>query len=192
MMYLLVIAGSILNLLGTSHYIWDTVKGVTKPNRITWLMWSIAPMIGTSAALVQGVTWATLPVFMSGFCPFLVFLASFVNPNAYWKLETFDYGCGVLSVLALVLWLLTNNPTIAIIFAIGSDTLAAVPTLLKSWRYPETETATVYSVSVLNNLTSFLVIRQWNFAQYAFPSYLVLMNIALTFLVLRRKIGLRW
>jgi len=187
----LVIGGSILNLAGTAYYIWNTLKGITKPNRVTWLMWSIAPMIGTAAALVSGVTWATLPVFMAGFCPFLVFLASFVNPNAYWQLGRFDYVCGVLSALALVLWYITGNPVTAIVFAILADGLAAVPTLVKAWKYPETETATGFITSGINSSTSFFVIPRWEFAFYAFPLYLVIANIVLTFAVLRRNPAVR-
>lgn len=186
MSYLLVIFGSILNLFGTSYYIWNTIKGVTKPNRVTWLMWTIAPMIGTAAALSSGVTWATLPVFMAGFCPLLVFLASFVNKHSYWQLGRFDYACGLLSLLALILWRLTSNPNVAILFAIMSDAAAGVPTLVKSWKFPETETASGFSVSGLNNLMSFFVIQEWTFANYAFPGYLVIMSAMLTAFVVRK------
>lgn len=84
-------------------YIGNTViSGKTKPNRVTWLMWAIAPLVAAVAAYVDGVRWAVLPVFMAGFAPFLVFLSSYVNPKSYWELGVFDYGCGGLSVLALV------------------------------------------------------------------------------------------
>jgi hypothetical protein len=182
-----VILGSVVNLIGTSYYIWNTIKGETRPNRMTWLMWSIAPLIGTAAALASGVTWATLPVFMAGFMPLLVFIASFVNKNSYWKLERFDYVCGVFSVLALVLWYLTRNPAVAIIFAIASDLTAGVPTLIKCWKYPETETASGFTASLFNNLMSFFVITNWNFASIAFPLYLVLINTALAIPVVRKK-----
>lgn len=187
MNYWPVILGSFVNLAGTSYYIRNTIKGETKPNRMTWLMWSIAPMIGTAAALASNVTWATLPVFMAGLMPFLVFIASFVNPHSYWKLERFDYVCGLLSALALVFWYLTRDPAIAILFAIASDFTAAIPTLIKCWEHPETETASGFTASAFNNLMSFFVITQWNFANVAFPLYLVLMNTALAFPVVRKK-----
>lgn len=154
---------------------------------MTWLMWSIAPLIGTAAALASGVTWATLPVFMAGFMPLLVFFASFVNPNSYWALERFDYGCGGFAALALVVWYLTKLPDLAIILAIASDFSAGVPTLIKCWQHPETETASGFTASGFNNLMSFLVVRQWNFANIAFPLYLVLMSAALAFPIVRKK-----
>ncbi len=187
MWYWPVIVGAAVNLAGTSYYILETVRGNTKPNRMTWLMWSIAPMIGTGAALSSGVTWAALPVFMAGLCPFLVFIASFVNPSSYWKLSSFDYLCGLLSGLALVLWYLTSNPLVAIAFAIGSDFAAAIPTIIKCWKFPETETASGYTVAGFSNLMSFFVIREWNFANVAFPLYLVVVNVVLAYPVMRKK-----
>jgi hypothetical protein len=38
MLQYLVILGGLVNLLGGFSYIKDTIKGGTKPNRITWLL----------------------------------------------------------------------------------------------------------------------------------------------------------
>lgn len=184
----LVFVGAAVQLVGIYSYIKDTVQGDTKPNRVSWLLWSIAPLIGTAAALANGVGWAVLPVFMSGFGPLLVFIASFVNKNSYWKLERFDYWCGLLSLLALVLWGITKIPEIAIIFAIASDGLAAIPTLVKSWKYPETENAGPFTAGIFNSLTSFAAIKIWNFSALAFPIYLVIINISIALVIYRRKI----
>jgi len=120
---------------------------------------------------------AAVPVFMAGFSPLLIFVASFAVEGAHWKLAKMDYGCGLLSILALVFWAVTSDPDIAIVFAILSDALASVPTFTKSWKYPETESAWAYLVGAFGGLTSFLAITAWTFAQYAFPAYLVIVSI---------------
>ncbi|MCX6739779.1 MAG: hypothetical protein NTZ49_00945 [Candidatus Parcubacteria bacterium] len=188
MLQYLVIVGAIIQLAGIASYIKETLTGSTKPNRVTWLLWSVAPMIATFAALSAGVRWSVLPVFMSGFGPFLVFLASFINKNSYWKLEKFDYICGLCSILALILWGITKEPSIAIIFAIASDGFAAVPTIIKSWKYPKTETVTPYITGLLNSSTSFAAITVWNFSSVAFPVYLVIINILLSSYVFKKYI----
>lgn len=184
----LVFIGAAVQLLGIFSYIKETLRGNTKPNKVTWLMWSVAPLIATFAALADGVGWSVLPVFMAGFGPLLVFIASFVNKNSYWKLETFDYLCGFCSVLALVLWGITKEPVIAIVFAIASDGFAAIPTLVKSWKYPETETAVAYTTGLFSALTSFTAIKIWNFSSYAFPAYLVIAETLFILSIYHRKI----
>jgi len=161
MLQYLVFVGAAVNLFGIISYVRETLRGKTKPNKVTWLMWSIAPLIATAAALADGVKWSVLPVFMAGFGPLLVLITSFINKNSYWKLEKFDYLCGLCSALALILWAITKNPAIAIIFSIASDGFAAIPTLIKSWRHPETENINPYTAGVFSALTSFTAIKIW-------------------------------
>lgn len=192
MLKYLVLLGALVSLLGVISYVKGTIKGDTKPNRVTWLMWSIAPLIATFAAFSTGVTWAVLPVFMSGLGPLLVFISSFINKNAYWKLEKFDYLCGFFSLLALILWFITKQPMIAIIFAIISDFFAAIPTLIKSVKHPETESVAPYTTGLFSAVTSFFAVKIWLFPEYGFSSYLVLINIVLIISVYWQKIKTRF
>lgn len=155
----LVFVAAISSVIGAIPYIKNTLAGKTKPNRVTWFLWSVAPMIAFSAAVSEGVGWSVLPVFMSGFVPFLIFVSSFANKKSYWKLGKLDYVCGALSLLALILWQVTQNPAVAIVFAIASDGLASVPTLIKAWKYPETETASPFIAGLFNISTSFFAIQ---------------------------------
>ena len=187
MLEYLVFVAALGSLLAASVYIRSMFRGQTKPNRITWLMWTIAPLVATAASVSNGVDWAVIPVFISGFSPLLVFTASFFSKKAYWKLSTFDYLCGMLSGLAVALWLLTNNPNLAIIFAIISDALAAVPTLTKAWHNPETESAWPFIIGTFSPLTSFLAATTWTFSELAFPTYLIAINVFILFFLVKKS-----
>ena len=169
-------------------YVKAMLKGGVKPNRVSWLLWAIASMISFAAAISDGAGLAAVPVFMSGFCPLLIFAASFVVKGAYWKLAKLDYACGLMSALAIFLWVGTSDPDIAILFAILSDTLASVPTLVKGWRYPKTESAWTYLVGVFGGLTGLLAVTAWTFSQYAFPTYLVIMSVLLVLSICYKRI----
>lgn len=179
MLQYLVILGALVSLSGCLSYALQTIKGKTKPNRVSWLLWSIAPLIATAAGLASGVTWAVLPVFISGFGPLLVFLSSCANTSAYWKLKRFDYLCGIFSLLALLLWFITKNPNVAIVFAILSDAAAAIPTLKKAWWHANTETYAPFLGGFFSAATGFFAIQHWIFAALAFPIYLLFINVAL-------------
>lgn len=86
MLQYIVFLGAIIQMGSMYVYIRETLRGENKPNKVTWLMWAISPLIGSVAAVVDGVGLAVLPVFLSGFGPLLVFVASFMNKKAYWKL----------------------------------------------------------------------------------------------------------
>ncbi len=184
----LVFIAAFASLFAASAYIWSMFKGRTMPNRVTWLMWSIAPLIATAASVSGGAGWAALPVFMSGFCPLLIFSASFFTRKGYWQLSKLDYFCGVLSALALALWYLTMDPDSAIVLAIVSDAFAALPTIKKAWGNPETESIWPYLIGVFGPLASFAVAEAWSFGELAFPAYLVVINVLLVVAMYNKKL----
>jgi hypothetical protein len=180
--------GVVINLVSSLWYIRNIFKGGTKPNLISWFMWMLAPFVGVFFQLKAGAGLSSLGVFMSGFGPLLVILFSLWNKNAYWKIVKFDLICGAISLMALVLYAFTHNLGISILFAIVSDGLAAIPTLIKSWKFPETETAAIYLGGIINNILALLIIKNWIFSIYSFSVYLVLINIAICFAIYHKRI----
>ena len=177
-----------ISLFGGFFYVKDVVSGRAKPNLVTWFFWSLAPLVGAFLQIKAGAGLSVLPVFLAGFVPLVIFFIALVNKNSYWKITSFDIFCGLFSFIALVLWVLTHKADISIIFAILSDTLAAIPTLIKSWKFPETETIIGYIPGILNNILGLLVIQSWNFSIYSFGIYFILLNSTLVVFILRKKI----
>jgi hypothetical protein len=187
LVYWLVIFSTLIGIGGAYAYIRDTLLGKSKPNRVSWAMWSIAPLIGTAAAIASGADWlATIRIFLAGFLPLLVFLASFLNPRSYWKLTRFDAICACLSLLALFVWGVVDSPRIAILLAAAGDGFAAIPTLIKTWRYPETETGLFYIAGFISVLLVIPSIPVWNIENSAFQVYLLIANALLVFCVYRK------
>lgn len=169
-------------------YLVSTLRGRTKPNKVTWLLWAAAPMLAFSAEIKQGVGLISLTTFMAGFNPILIFLVSFVNKKSKWKISKFDIVCGSLSVLGLILWQITKVPNFAILFAIMADGLAATPTVVKSYTNPETENAAAYFVAMISGTIAILTVKTWGFAHYAFPVYIVVICFIL-FTLIQFKLG---
>ncbi len=180
--------GVIINLIGQILYLRSIIAGNTKPNLVSWFIWSLAPFIGVFFALKAGAGLSVLPVFMAGFGPFMVMVLSILRKNAYWKLTTFDLICGAFSLAALVLYVITHNLGISILFAILSDGLAAVPTITKLWKFPETESASIYFGGIVSNIIGLLVIKNWSFTIYSFGIYFVLINTIIVFCINRKKL----
>lgn len=186
-----VIVGVLLQFFGSFSYLMDTIKGKVQPNRVSWLLWSIAPLIAFVAMLKQNVGLVeALGTFIVGFVPLIIFIASFVNKKAEWKLGKLDIVCGVLSIVGLILWLVTKVGNIAIFFSILSDGLAAVPTIVKSYREPETENSTPFFFGVINAGIVLLAISNWNFENFGFPVYLFFVNFLL-FVLIKFQLGNR-
>lgn len=167
-----IILGTILGFLGAMHYLVDVVKGRAKPNRVSWFMWALAPLVAFFAEIQQGVGLHALLTFSVGFNPLIIFIASFFIKGAKWKITKLDIWCGALSLLGLALWAFTRVGNIAIFFAILADGLAAVPTIIKSYKAPETESWVVFFLGFISAGITLLAIKTWDFAHYGFPLYI--------------------
>ncbi len=178
-----VILGVVIQLLGGLSYLLDTIKGKAKPNRASFLLWSIAPLIAFAAEIKQGVGIQSLMAFSVGFVPLLILITSFLNKKAAWKLSNFDYACGFLSIIGLILWYLTKVGNVAIFFSILSDGLASLPTVIKSYKFPETENGGAYLATTISAILTTLTITNWNFAHYAFPFYMIAANLMIWVLI---------
>jgi hypothetical protein len=185
-----VIIGTLIGAAGALAYLWDTIKGKVRPNRVSFLLWAIAPMIAFAAQIKQGVGLESLMTFSTGFLPLLIFIASFTNINAEWKLTSFDVACGFLSVVGLILWLITKVGNVAIFFSIVADGLAALPTLIKAYKYPETEIAWPWLATCVGVTLTLLTLQEWTFANSGFIIYIFTLDLII-FTFVQFKFGNR-
>jgi hypothetical protein len=180
----------LISTTGYFFYLKNIIYGETKPNLVSWFMWMLAPFIGAFFQLKAGGGLAAIPVFLAGLGPLVVIFVSLFRKNSIWKITSIDIGCGIFSLLALVVYIFTHNISVAIIFAILSDALAGVPTIVKSWKFPKTETALVYCPGIINNIIVFLTIKEWNFSAYSFNAYLIIINLIIIFSIYHKKLAI--
>jgi hypothetical protein len=140
---------------------------------VTWLLWAFAPLLASAVEFRSGVGLRTLTTFMIGFMPLLVFVASFHNPGAVWKIRRLDYACGAMSLAGTAAWLATQNGVVAIVAAIAADFLAGVPTMMKSWSHPESESVSSYVGAVVNSGILLLTVVHWTTEVAAFPLFIL-------------------
>jgi hypothetical protein len=178
------ILGALLTVAGSASYARDTLHGRTQPNRVTWMLWTLAPLIAFAAELVQGVGLESLMTLAVGIGPLLVVIASYLDPRAYYRLTRFDAVCGALSLAALIAWGLTGRGDVAIVFSILADMFGLIPTLRKAHREPETESASAFVTSVCGATITLLTIAVWTFANVGFVLYVLAADLTLSVLIL--------
>ena len=188
----LVIISTLLLLWGGYAYFRDTLAGRTKPNRVSWFLWALAPLVSFSAAFsVDADIWASVRVLVGGVVPGVIFLGSFFNRKSYWKLTWFDWFCGGLSLTALLFWQLASSPLIAVLLATAANTFASIPTFIKAWNFPETETRLIFINSFLSAVLIIPAIPVWNIANSAFQIGLMLTTGAFLVAVYRKNLGIK-
>lgn len=77
------IIGAVIGSLGGLYYLYDTITGKAQPNRVTWLLWGIFPLIIFVAQRAQGIESISWTSLVAGLVPLLIVAASFFNTKAY-------------------------------------------------------------------------------------------------------------
>jgi hypothetical protein len=189
---LLAIAGAVINFVACLSYVRAILKREATPNRVTWLLWALVPLIAAAAQWRAGVGISTLVVLSVGAGPACVVLASFVRGTGSWRLGPFDYLCGACSLAALALWAITGDPVTAIVLSILADAAAALPTLRKAWLAPATEDRRAYLISLVGMALGIFSVQEATFTAYAFNAYLVAVSgllVLILYLPRRRSLN---
>ena len=178
-----------VNFIGHILYIRSIKNGGTRPNLISWLFWTLAPFLGVYFQLKAGAGLSFLPIFIAGLGSLLVLIFASLTKNGFWKITTFDIYCGIFSLLALIIYIFTHNLGISILFAILSDALASVPTVIKSWKFPESEMWAPYLLPIFSNTVGLMIIKDWSFPIYSFGVYFLILDMSIVFAIYRKNIS---
>jgi hypothetical protein len=165
----LVVVAAVITVAGGWSYGRDTLTGRTRPNRVTWALWGLAPMIAFGGQWSEGVRLPALTTFMTGLCPLVIVALSFANPAAYWAITRRDVMCLGISLGALIGWAVTRHGVVAIALGLIADAAAGLPTIAKAWRRPDTETPTAFGATALAASITLISLAEWRFETFAFP-----------------------
>jgi di/tricarboxylate transporter len=119
--------------------------------------------------------------------PLVVVAAATLRGTQCLKLTRLDLCCLSLAIAGIILWMTTKDPLLALLMSVVADLFASTPTVVKSYVMPHTESAASYSLSIISMIVTLLTIRQWRVMSWAFPSYILLINLTFVTLILLPK-----
>lgn len=177
-----------IRLIGGAAYAQAVIKGRAKPNPITWFFWGVVPMIVFVAQVTEGAWIAAIMSLALGISPMVIFLLSLKKNWSRAHFTPATTACAVVAAGGIVAWQLTDNPMLAILFSIIADIFASIPTIIKAYAHPKSEVALPYVLSMVSMVITLFTITQWTLAAYAFPVYMLLINLVI-FSVVYFKLG---
>lgn len=180
------IIAAVLAFIAYAPYIRDIFRNKTKPHIFSWFLWGILTGIIAALQITGGSAWGALTTF--SICIISFFIATVSLRNGKKQIKKVDIIFLVLGLLAIPLWLLSNQPVLSIILLMIIDMLAFAPTIRKSWSAPYTETLSTYLIVTFRHVLALLAISNYNIVTYLFPATWIVANILFaSMLIIRRK-----
>lgn len=138
---------SALTIACTLPYIRHIVKGITKPNIVSWITWSLLTGVATIAELAAGEYRTAIFTSAAFLETTAIVLLGIKYGHA--KYTLFDIVCQMGALFGFVLWAVFDSPAAAVIFAVTIDLIGSLPTVRHSWLKPEEETWITYAMASL-------------------------------------------
>ncbi len=173
--YIGIIAG-IVSALAYIIYFRSILKGETKPSRVTWWIWTFMGAIMASSYYASGARdsmWSPIVEFIG---PFLTALLA-IKYGEGSRADKTDKICFLGGIISIILWALTGNPVVALIFNLTIDFFAVVPTIKKSYLRPQNESFWAWSGTGLGDFLNLLAAGTTSFAIVIYPAWMLFVDL---------------
>ncbi len=167
-------------------YIKDIFLGKTKPERISWLIWTILGAISFFSQLAKGASDSLILTGAQAVGDFIIFILAIKHGiGGFLKRDIIALiGAGV----GLFLWYITQEAAVALFVVIFIDAVGAVLTVIKSYEKPATETVSSWVLTFAGGFFACIAVGSFNFVLLSFPVYICLASLAILVAI---KMGFR-
>jgi hypothetical protein len=180
-----IIAG-IIALLAYIVYIISTLRGKTKPNRITWWIWTFMGLVLALSYQFSGAVNTIWVPYVEFLGPFFIAILSIKYGEGGLENRT-DLYCFLGAIVSIILWIVFDNPVIALITNLAIDAFAIVPTIKKSYLRPEGEDFWAWFGTGLADSLNMFAVERFTFAILVYPIYMLVSDLIIIFILLLRK-----
>lgn len=179
------ILSALVLIIGGIPYLKDIHQRKVRPHILSWTGWSFITAIGAFSMLAGGSEWVVAILLANTLLCISIAVYSMVRKVGVWSASIYDFILFGLGFLGLILWQVSGLPILAVIFAILADFFFGLPTIIKTFKNPASETYFTWSASATSGLLSLLAIKQYTFLEVAYPLYLFIFDTLVLLLVLK-------
>lgn len=178
----LAIISGLISVVASLPYILDTFRGKTRPNIVTWLTWGSLSAITSFAVLSDHAVQTAI---FAGAMALSSFTIALVGLRYGLKRYTlFDIICQILAIIGIILWQVTSQPGLAVLFVIISGLVGALPTYRHIWLQPKEETLPTFVAYFIAELIAITSLANFRFVASGYPIYMALSSVSLIGLIL--------
>jgi hypothetical protein len=172
--FLGILAG-LIGLLGYVPYIAATVRRKNIPNRATWWIWGILGSIQGMTYYYSGASNTIWLPISHAICQIIIAILSIKFGEGGWT--RFDRICLIGAACSILLWWWYNSPMAALLFTLVIDSFGALPTIIKSYKQPYTESCFSWSIFLVANTLNLTALENWSLELTAYPFYLFCLSL---------------
>lgn len=166
-------------------YIISILRGRTKPERASWLIWAVLAAIAFFSQLDKGATFSLWLVVFDSLGTFVILALSIKRGVGGFARR--DKIALLIAALGLLVWYFTNEALYALLLVILVDATAQTLTTLKAFKDPHSESPVAWSLGSLAGLAATFSVGSFNIPVLAYPIYIFLANASAVLAIILGK-----
>lgn len=184
---ILVTLAIVIAVFNYGTYLRAIFQGKFRPHLFSWGVWALLAGIAFAAQWSENAgpgLWLTFTITVGGIL--IAAVSWFKGDRNYTKS---DWWCLAFALLAIPLWLITQDPLWSVILVTVIDIVATWPTLRKSWQDPKHESAQAFFLATIHPLLSIGAMTVFSITTVLYLAVVGLLNLTTAVLIIyRRKI----
>ncbi len=166
------ILSAVVGLIGYIPYIRDTWSGRTRPERASWLIWSVLGSIAFFSLLYEGAMASLWFAGTQVSATILIFILSIWRGTG--KLLTIRYILYLgIAVMGLVIWYYTKSAAYALLITISISLLGGTLTVQKAYDNPRSETLSCWYLAWISSVLALFSVGRLDWVLLSYPLYLL-------------------
>lgn len=163
--YVLTTCSGILFFAAFAPYILSIIRGVTKPVKVTWIIWASLDTITITGMYFENSLNGQIIGAMIG--AWTVVVLALVYGKSGW--DTKDKLCLGGALSAIILWKIFDSPVVGIVVSSSVVFFSSFPTFGSAWREPENEDKIAWLVWWLSCVCAVISLPSLRLADSAQP-----------------------
>lgn len=181
------VAAGVLGLIQAVPYVISILHNKTRPHRTSYFIWFVIDLIQLATYYRAGARGTIYLTLAFTFVAALIFALSLSSKGMGGRTRI-DLACLVLGLVAVAVWVTTGSAVLALYASIGVQAFGYIPTILKSWRLPQTENILSWVLGALATFANLAALTVWRPDLIALPlAYAFLISLVTAILVLRTR-----
>jgi hypothetical protein len=171
---LLGISAAVLSLIDPVPYVRDILRGLTRPHRGTWLIWSTLGATAFASQLADGASWSLGMVGVQTVSMTLVLVLSIRFGMG--GVGLYDLCLIGAAGLGIACWAISSQPAVATMFVVVADAAGVALMMPKTWRDPWSETQSMYVLASASGVLSAAAVGAIDASLLLYPAYFAVVN----------------
>lgn len=195
----------VIAIVAYAIYVWQTLRGGTRPHPLSWLIFGILTGTGYLVQVDQAAGPGSWVMGITTIVCFLLCLMSFWKGERTFPWYEWAFLLAAAVVFGFYLWsrqpalvtaglsgpprgfMLRHGPAVSASLASAVNVLGFGPTVTKAWSRPHSDSVTTFVLNSIKFIPSFFAMDSLSVATCVFPAALVVANAAVALIIAARR-----